>query len=838
MKRELTQYRVLQTFFIIMAVVGMLLIYPGRVFGEKVTNAMQTESYQETGILDENINVMQQLIPSQERLHSITVMADSLGGSTGLFKLHLYDQSLNLLWEDGRRFGESPGIANYTFHVDQNVVIGQPYYYTLDYDSASFAVCYTDKNTQIQGDNGTLYYNLQEIPNGGLITSYQYGIPLSFKRIIVYDAAILFATLLACFVVALLRIQGKLDKNLTKSQVLHLYAVTFLICGILYAVWQIIANHMFSANRVENTVLSVGVLLTGIIAGYGISRIKIDNIRMDKLNIKKKIPDILQIVFWGMAILACCDFVNAGSNYAQGLALREMCIYFGLAVITMFTKRELYNKVMAIYLILAVGAAFFYSKMFWGQGEPFQTAVRTAIMCLVAGVVIIVTVYQLIQKKVAFFSIPFATMIGVFFLLLLIFRNGNIWEIAIVVPFTIFYIRQQSMEQMDKILGNIANGVILSFAVTTIQALLYRPFHYYTMIRYSGIFMTVTVTAVYLSMIFAVALCKLLIKYQHSHTIKSVWKELLVMGLAGGYEFLTLSRTGMASCLVVYFVTCGLYVIFHFKEHIQPVRFVCYTVFAIICCIPIAYTGSRIVPALSNRPKIYLGEEFQDSIKQGEPIDSFRYITVEKLLGMSRERMLGKTDLSYVTQSGKTVEEVLEEAKKQNEDVAAAMEESGVTVNDDKVTYIDDYGSEYTIDNPDYSNGRLEIFKIYLKNLNLTGHSTIGLPQEDGSIIVHAHNSFIQMAYDCGVVTGVVFILCYMILGLRSIWYYQKRKDIDKYAMLPVIIFATFGISSMVEYVFRPTIPLGFVFLLMIAPLIIRPDKCDARQADAELEQK
>lgn len=838
MKRELKQYRVLQISIIVMAVIGIILIYPGKIIKGKAANTMQAESYQKTGILDEDINVMQEFIPSQDHLHSITVMVDSLGGSTGLFKLHLYDRSLNLLWEDGRRFEESPGIANYTFHVDQNLEAGQPYYYTLDYDSASFAACYTDKNTQIQADNGTLYYNLQEIPNGGLITSYQYEIPLSFKRIIAYDAAILFAALLACFATAVLGRRKKMNRSMTKSQVLHLYAATFLTGGIVYAIWQVTINHMFSANRTENTVLSTGVFLAGVIASYGIFRIQIDNIKIDKGTIKKKLPDVLQIIFWGMAILACCDFVNAGSNYAQGLALREMCIYFGLAVITTFTGKELYNKIIASYFVLAVGAAFFYSKMFWGQGEPFQTAVRTAIMCLIAGVVIIVTAYHLFQKKIAFFSIPFAGLAGVFFLMLLVFRNGNKWEIAIVVPFTLFYIRQQSMEQMDKILGNIANGIILSFAVTTIQALLYRPFHYYTMIRYSGIFMTVTVTAVYLSMIFAVALCKLLIKYQHSHTIKSVWKELFIMGLACGYEFLTLSRTGMASCLVVYFVTCGLYVIFHLKEHMQPIRFVCYTLLSIICCIPIAYAGSRIVPALSDRPKIYVGEEFQDSIKRGEPIDSFRYITIEKLLGMSRERMLGKTDLNYVTQSGKTVEEVLEEAKKQNEDAAAAMEESGVTVNDDKVTYIDDYGSEYTIDNPDYSNGRLEIFKIYLKNLNLTGHSTIGLPQEDGSILVHAHNSFIQMAYDCGVVTGIVFLLLYIIFGFRSIWYYQKRKDIDKYAMLPVIIFAAFGISSMVEYVFRPTIPLGFVFLLMIAPLIIRPDKCDVRQTDAELEQK
>lgn len=837
MKREMKQYRVLQTFFIIMAVLGIVIIYPGRVFVQKETNKIQADSYQQTGVLDDNINVMQEFIPSKMKLHSITVMVDSLGGSTGLFKLHLYDQSLNLLWEDGKRFNESPGIAEYTFHVDQNVVIGQPYYYTIDYDSASFVACYTDKNEQIQGDNGKLYYNLQEIPNGELISSYEYEVPLSLKRIIIYDVSILGVALLLCLFIALLGRQGKFNRNLTKSQILHLYLLTYLVCGIWYAVWQIIGNHLFSANRVENTVLSVGVILTGIVTGYGICRVKIDDLLLSIPKLKEKIPDILQIVFWGKAILACCDFVNAGSNYAQGLALREMCIYFGLAMITMYTKRELCNRIVAIYLIFGAGAAFFYSRMFWGQGEPFQTAVRTAIMCLVAGIVLMLTINQLIRKKVAFFSLPFASIIAIFFILLLIFRNGNVWEIATVVPFTLFYIKQQSMQQMDQTLGNIANGIILSFVITTVQALLYRPFHYYTMIRYSGIFMTVTVTAVYLGMIFAVALCKLLIKYRQSYKLRNVWMELFILGLTFGYEFLTLSRTGMASCFVVFIVTFGLFVIIHYKEHLRFFRFICYISLAIICCIPIAYTGSRIIPALSNRPKIYLGEEFQDSIKQGEPIDSFRYITIEKLLGMSKERMLGKTDLSYVTKSGKTVEEVLEEAKKENEN-ATAMEESGVTVKDDKLTYIDDYGSEYTIDNPDYSNGRLEIFRIYLKNMNLKGHSTIGLPQEDGSILVHAHNSFIQMAYDCGIVTGIIFLLCYIVLGVRSIWYYQKRKDKDRYAMLPVIIFAVFGISSMVEYVFRPTIPLGFVFLLMIAPLIIKPDRCDERQSDTELEQK
>ena len=844
MKQEWNLIRVLQILFLTIAMIGIICIYPGNLFHTKNMVSVDTNEYQETDIASEEAGIMQQFIPSEESLHSITVMVDSLGGNTGLFKLRLYDQALNLLWEDGRRFNESPGIANYTFTVEQEVKAGQPYFYTLNYDSASFAACYTEREPAINSDNGTLYFNLQEIPNATLITEYEYRNAYSVKRILVYDGALLLIAGMLCGALEVIKrrktfkssILDKLDKKITSNGVFYAFTGTATAFCSVYVFWQIWINHMFSAYTIENTFLSLGVIITTVVLLYALSQMKLEKI-MGPKELWRHMPNILQVIFWGMAILACCDFVNAGSNYAQGLAIRQMCIFFGLAVIAKFQKKELCNLWNAIYVVLACIAIILYSRMFWGQGEPFQTAVRTALMWAIAGMVLISTVLNLIHKKVAYFAPLFISFVGVFFALLLVFRNGNIWPIAIVIPFGLFYIRQFQMEEMDQILGNIANGILFSFVITSLQAFLHRPFHYYTMTRYSGVFMTVTVTAVYLSMIFAVALCKLIKNYEKEQTLKSIWKELLIIGMVCGYEFLTLSRTGMVSCAAVYIVACTIYFIFHFKQRIKPIRFICFTLIAILCGIPVAYTGSRILPAIVNRPTIYVGEEFQDSIRKGEPIDSFRYITIEKLIGKSAERMLGKTDLSFVTESGKTVAEVLESSKG-TENENQAIQENGVTVNGDKLTYVDEYGSEYTIDNPDYSNGRLDIYKKYLSNLNLTGHATIGLPQEDGTIVVHAHNSFIQMAYDCGIITGIVFFVLYIVFGFRSVWYYQRRKDIDKYAMLPVIIFAAFGISSMVEYVFRPTIPLGFVFLLMLAPLIISPKKCEKKLTDAELEQK
>lgn len=835
MKQEFKFDHVIQVLILVLAFVFMIMLWPCKIIQEKVSKTVEAAQYQRTEVLTENASVMQQFVPSQEHLDTIQVKVDSLEGTTGLFKLHLYDQSLNLIWEDGRRFYTIPGTADYLFHVDTDLVIGQPYYYTIDYDSASFKVCYTDRKNAIASDNGILYYDLKEIPDSQVISEYQYKIPYSSKRLIAYNAAILFAAFFLMIIVKMMKRFGLFKKEITGNRAVHVFAGTFAGTFIIYVLYRVWADCIFSTARVENIILSGGIILAGIICIYGITRFRMETILLEKEMLLSKIPACLQTVFWGMAILACCDFVNAGSNYAQGLALREMCIYFGFAVITMFSKKDILHLWNAVYVVAALIAIVFYSRMFAGQGEPFQTAVRTAIMWGVSGIVFINTIYQVICKKIAVFSLPFAGIVLLFFGMLILFRNSNIWEIAVVVPFSLLYIRRQDRSQMDRMLGNICNGVIFSFLITTVQALLHRPFHYYTMTRYSGIFMTVTVTAVYLGMVFGAVLCKLINKYEKCTSLNNIWKELVLLGLVCGYEFISLSRTGMLTCVAVYVITCVIYLLFHWRQKIHLVRFVIYTVLAIICCLPITYAVTRTIPAVVNRPTIYLGEEFQDSIRVGEPIDSFRYITIEKVLGVSLERMLGKKDLSYVTQSGKTVEEVLEEAQQNTEDV---IEEDGITIDGDKLTYVDDYGDEYTIDNADYSNGRLTIYKKYLKNLNMTGHKAIGLQEEDGTMIIHAHNSFIQMAYDCGILTGIIFLVLYVVLGIRSIWYYGMRKDTDQYSILPVIMFAAFGISSMVEYVFRPTIPLGFVFLLMIAPLIIRLDQRDVTQNGAELEQK
>lgn len=825
MKQELKLSHIIQGIFVIIAIIAILLLWPVKAFTEQVTSAVPDESYMTSEAITPEANIMQEFIPEHSHVDRIQIMAVPLAEEPGKFMFHFYDKDLTLLWEADRKF-EGTEASYFTFPIEMQLHAGEPYYYTLDYVDTPFAVCYDEAQMQGQNGNGRFYYALQEIPGTEAITQYHYITDFSWQKVMALDAILLAAMFVLCLLAyVFFRLTG-LDRMVSTNKAIHAVLGTAVSALMLYVIWQVGIKQIFNTNWIDITVYLIGIMLLTTTLLYGIMRINIADSSVNVRKWKEKAPNCLQILFIALAILSCADFVNAGSNYAQGLALREVCSYLGLAIIVLFTKKELYNLWNMIYAVAAGITGFLYCRPFAGQGEPFETAIRTAVMAAIWGIILLAAIYNLIRKKIVRAALPYAGLVGVFFALLIGFRHSNVWEIAVVVPFSLLYLRRIEPRKMNQMLHNITNGIILSFIVLTVQALMYRPFHYYMMIRYSGMFTTVTVTAVYLVLIFAVAVCRLLIAYNKSHTLRGVWKELVLLGVVCGYQFLTLSRTGILTCVAVYLVAIVVYMALHYKRHTEMWKYLGYTIITIIWFIPIVFTVTRMIPPLVNDPLIYNGEEFLDSIKKGEPINSYRQITVERFLGLSTQRILGQADLNHVTKSGLTVEEAIEAAKKQESSAPdaekEALEESGVTIKDDSISYIDEYGSEYTIETPGYSNGRLDIFTQYLQNLNLTGHPTVGLPQEDGTTIVHAHNSFIQMAYDCGIITGIVFLLFYVILGFRSIKYYICRHQEDDYAMLPVIIFAAFGISSMVEYVFRPTIPLGFVFLLMITPLLTK----------------
>ena len=378
-------------------------------------------------------------------------------------------------------------------------------------------------------------------------------------------------------------------------------------------------------------------------------------------------------------------------------------------------------------------------------------------------------------------------------------RNGKQWPVTWFILWLLFALRLLDRGGRERYLGNFVNGVFLHFTGICIYAWLHRPFHFYTHTRYPGVFHTVTSSAVYDCFVLVLALSVFLVKYARTKKISLCLKELWVFGLAGGFMLLTASRTGLYAAAVL----AGLLIVVtsftEFKDGILKALLRTGLLLLTLAGFFVGtFTACRIVPAVYNKPQTFEIEWFQDSIKEGEDWNSFRYITVRKFLAVF-DAKLTYYDKEHTAQ----------------EDAASETQEGVTGFSSPELTE----EKEGIGGNTDYTNGRMEIYRKYLSLLNWKGHSDVAVQGDNGKMIAHAHNAYIQVAYDFGIGAGIYFLLFCVVFGIRSIYYYSRHKG-EKAGIVPVAVIGVFGICGLVEWVMLPYIPTGFALFFILVLLM------------------
>jgi hypothetical protein len=363
----------------------------------------------------------------------------------------------------------------------------------------------------------------------------------------------------------------------------------------------------------------------------------------------------------------------------------------------------------------------------------------------------------------------------------------------------------------SRFLKNFTNGIILSFGLVTLFCLIHRPHYYWTLYRYGGIFHTVACTGMYLAVVFAAAIGKLYGRLKDKKNMfLRCYFEFLLIGCVFGYIILTMSRTAFLTTAICAIMVSALAAVTYKKK----IKMVCQElgmlVATVIVCFPMIFSAVRMVPALINDPVIYDLEYYDEDwvIDIGEPIYSDDYMTVERFFTVLLGRFATEEDdneASVYIQS----EALLAFAGQNITNMSNVSFEEGSESDDE-----DGDGKN------DVSNGRFEIFADYIKATGITGHPGM---EVEGTTHGHAHNSYLQIFYNFGIIAGVVFlVICAM-----SLW---KSADIvikhgRKYSIyfVPFALIVAFCVISLTEWVFHPCIPAGFCFLLMQAVLLKDP---------------
>lgn len=602
------------------------------------------------------------------------------------------------------------------------------------------------------------------------------------------------------------------------------FAVGLVISAIcLWFLWNVFPARKFTTDPLNIVVLEAGILLFAAYCLYGLfhkreesSRNKIPRNVILWKEIAAKLPGVLQTFAFAGVMTGAVNYLNALRLEEQKMGANLVYCSFAVAIICSFTKKELINWYNLVYAVIAVPAGIFYCLPYREDFWQWDIAKGNAACVALWGIILCNIIRLLILERKPRYRISVIYTVSAILLLIgfIVNRGKRTWPIEAAVFFGLFALRMIFQGERTSYLRHFLNGLYLHFVGISIYAFLYRPFHFYTHVRYGGIFHTVTMAGVYDCLILVLTTGIFLVKCARGKSLTCLWKEIGMIGLSAGFLLFTASKTGIYAAIGLIFLLLVGTAVTEYKERLvglgKSVGVLCLTAVAFIV---IVFSACRLGPAVVSRPFTYDIEWFQDSIRAGEKWDSFRFITVQKFLTVFNARF---TVYSYKEEAGA--------ARKQSNDITAETDSAGA-----KGTVVSS-GNALTSDlewlggNLDYSNGRSDIFKLYWQELGLRGHETGELPEESGTSVGHAHNVYLQTAYDFGIITGIGFLALCIFMGIRSLIYYVKHRE-EEVSILPILLLEVYGVCGMMEWVYLPCIPTGFAFFLIMVMMIPKEEK-------------
>lgn len=810
----------------IVVLCAVFALWPLRLVKETVVSDSNRQMVMESEAVTSGYVVQQMFIAQYDKLKNIDIYFTR--GTIGeKFNFVLYDAKMNVLMQqviDTKGMKTMPGFCTVQVNIDAEV--GREYYYLVQGIDEPFYVAY--ENTEDSGNiyNGTLYYGNVEDTEHCMIAAYEYEVPLRKGKTLLVDVLLVLLAALTTY------LTGRYYTMRPEKNILVTVERTVqTVCNPLIAAAAVIAFvtvwpcKLFTSDAVSIVFYEAGIVFAAAIMFYAV------NHNRTGLASDRTVPDILgengrnylQSLCFAGALWACCNYMNGLYDIHHTVAYRQLLIFLALSVVVTYKGKDIFNIVNLIYIVAApVIMLRYYNSAVDELENPNELDILalklTAWAGILAGLVIIGAIRFLVQGRVRDIYVWYTLLVAVFFALIVWYRNTRGWPVYLVSAFGLFYLNMAAWDGKAALLRNICNGILLHFGAMVIYCLLHRPYMFYRYYRYPFIFHTVTMTGVYLALVVCAALVKFLDAYRREARLAAVYKELAVLGISSVYLLLTLSRTGYLAVFVTAVIIIPVMCFSLRRRWRSMMQSIGMIILAAVVCFPVTFTAQRIIPSVAADPIMHEIEELPTEIVHGRYMDSDYYITPQrfiqvfqmKILGIPEEECLRVYNMAQDTRR-KTMGNLL--LAETGNILLASAEDVTIDIGTDEETEVS--GEEES-----YTNGRLAIFRLYYKNLNKVGHDDMDIMEPDGHYTVHAHNIYLQVAYDHGLYVGIVFILLGVGTLVQSAAYYHKRKEDRACAALPLAVLVMFAVAGLTEWIFHPCSPTAFCLLTAMAPLL------------------
>ncbi len=830
MKKIVYKSKAIQTVIFIAALCLLASFWPLRLWHETVTESILPQTGGMTDVVTNEHTILQSFVAQYDHMGAISLyLGDGTEGES--FFVRLLNEGQIMIAEEEVPIEPDHLPGYYEVLMDVDMEVGKMYHVIVQgNDSAVFLGCEFVPLADMPYA-GPLYYDSSTVEGMNLAADYQYSVPLRKGKVFLFGGlTLLLAALLILAVRICYRKEGR-DKLITVERafkaVMNPVTAVFTVLCLGAVLMRACGNYLL-----DNTVFFVSVLLLSMIVFYGINHNRDGQPPViTQEYIKSHLSDLLQSVFIAKAISGCCEYMAGLFDIHHAVAERKEMFWFALAIIAMFQWKELFNIYNLIYLIAAgaYGYHYYMSSLTEDMDEANIIVLKyTVWISILLGLIVIRTVIALCRRKLARPNFWYAGLLSVFLAAIIIFRNGRWWTVALTVGFGLFYITYGMWEHKERLLVNICRGIILQFMLATGYALLHRPYLTFRTARYTHIFHTVTITATYLTMVECAAAVMLLAKLAKSRKLKDYWKEAVLFGVVSSYMLFTMARTGFFAVGVMLVFAVLLLAAGKGMEKLRSIgRAFGVMILAAVICLPVTFTVQRTIPALASDPYVYAIESYPDDALRGRKLSSVEFMRVGRFIDVFADKIFslpeGTFDIYGEIAEYNRTHGIGDSARLSGGASGGAAKRSEIKEYGELVAsadYVPAGASEE--EKTDYTNGRLDIFRSYIEQLNMTGHEEMGAVLENGEIATHAHNIYLQAAFDHGIPTGILFVILGIGTFIASCLYYHKKKDKITYASLPAVVTVAVAAAGMVEWIFHLCNPCGFVLLLVITPLIFQ----------------
>ena len=725
--------------------------------------------------------------------------------------LRIYDGGYNQLWETFYVVRKSTGHPRFLrIPVGIELTEGTLYFYTVEGLTQDLYLAYEETAASDSVANGAVAYGGVQLPEYNIISRYIYEEPFAPGMILGIGIAFITCVALLCFAVDRL-LETKLKKwnmEITVHKLIKWIFNPLLLVVVGIALWSVFPGKMFGTGILNYGFYYLGILLAALILFFGINYKRENDNSFDILKkevVAEKLLQWLMAICFAKILWSCYEYMNGLYDVHHVWATCKILTWLGLAFLCTLKKEEWMKIWNLVYLFPAAVAAYVRYKPFVGlETEEAITGRLQVKLIFVAGFValqVLISLIQLILKKrkpCGSWSYWYLGSFAVVMTLMIVFRNTREWPVIATIMFGVFYYRMWLWEKRSCLMQIFCNGIILNFVYMVYYCLMHRPYHRFRYNRFGLGFHTVTMTGYYLALVLCAVMVCLFAKYYRIKRWQECWKELSLLGIGNAYLIMTLSRTGYLAAIVMEIFMCVFWVILKEKKKLLGIiKKLAVGIGVSVLCFPMVFTAQRILPAVVNEPIHSEVEIWDYTVQKGDAKDSELYIDITAFVKVALNKLLGM-DTGNIS--------------------LTSMAEP-IYITNDMVMVAGEMDEGY-----DISSGRLEIFREYIEEWNLTGHEDMSFQFPNGSTPAHAHNSFLQVIHDHGLITGILFLVFGVLSCLLSIRNYSVNKQEGEafYNALTIAVILAFAFAGMVEWIFHFANPIGFSLFIVIIPLLFK----------------